>query len=734
MLKYCLVRAVDKSKYAALALLALTMGMLLPVSINYIYHRLSESRGMIPVITPPIITRPSNGSQPGGPFLQVFTGLRGFNTYEDLVNFISAAKSVEREVVELLGASSIYTYVSSPFLATPIAVESLIARGAVRTSITNVQVVGVDELDYVKNTGEIIAVSSSNFIYIVSAVERKVVSVIDLGNVYCKGLFLNGDKLIAVFEEAVSLSISLEDKCNCIATPTESPITTVSVYNLSNLTNPVLLLNTSITGSVVSARMTGPRVYLVTTMPIELNTSTTLKVAVPLIDRKPMPPQNIKGIDHEPRVYTNILALDIDSLEYSAYSFLTGPSSWMYMTPKSLYLAVSKSLTTYEAYVKAINSLINYLPNDVSTEALNALALGDLSKCFEVILKYFNTLKYDDVVKIINSVNEELHGESFGDETLFYVFNVSGINVTYIGDFRVEGHILDQFSMEEMSEYFIVATTSVNSTVQITSTYVKALNVDSGSEVTAVVCTRGVCTTETVRIYGESSKVEQQNYYWLHVYTTPIGESINNVFILNLSNLSIVSSIKGLAPGERIYSARLLKNVFYLVTFRQVDPLYAIDLSNPENPKVLGYLKIPGFSEYLHPISSNRLLGIGIESGELKISLFDISDPRAMSSISEVKIPNGYSPVLYDHHAFTLDPDYESMYLPIQWYGSMYSGVLVVSYSNDMLRVRGLLRHSEASRAIYIGDEIYTISRSLIKIFNAVTLNEVGSIPLALFS
>lgn len=721
----------DKNRYAALALLALTIGVLFPIVLNYVYQ-LSESKYVIPPITPPaIITRPSNGSWPGGVFQ--FSELKGFNTYEDLVNYISVVKSVEREVAELLGVNLPYNYIT---LVRPLTtlIEGSVVKEVVRASTTNVQVVGVDELDYVKNYGEVIAVSSGSFIYIVNAAERRVVSIIDLGNAYCRGLFLYGDKLIVVFEEPISLSASFKDECNCIAIPTGIVNTGVNVYSLYNVTNPVLLLNTSITGSVVSARMTDSRVYLVTTMPIELTASATLKVSIPLVDQRPMPPQSIRAVDREPNVYTNILALDVNSLRYTAYSFLTGPSSWMYMTPERLYLAVSRSLTMYEAYVKAFNSLVNYLPSDVSAELLNALALGDLSKCVEVVSKYFNTLKYDDVIKIIDLVNKELCEKPLRDETLFHVFNISGINVTYVGDFSVEGHILDQFSMEEMSEYFIVATTSVNLTAQMTSTYVKLPSADSKGEVTAIACARGVCTTETIKIYGEGSKQEQQNSCWLYVYITPIGESINNIFIVSLSNLNIVSSIKGLAPGEMIYSARLLKNVLYLVTFRQVDPLYAIDLSNPENPKVLGYLKIPGFSEYLHPINSDRLLGIGIESGELKISLFDISDPRAMSSISEVKIPNSYSPILYDHHAFTLDPGYESVYLPLQWYGDAYSGVLVLSYSNDVLKVRGLLKHSEASRTIYIGDEIYTISRSLIKIFNALTLNEVGLIPLTSFS
>lgn len=126
------------------------------------------------------------------------------------------------------------------------------------------------------------------------------------------------------------------------------------------------------------------------------------------------------------------------------------------------------------------------------------------------------------------------------------------------------------------------------------------------------------------------------------------------MFIVDLTSLEVIGSLRNLARGERIYSARLIGNVFFLVTFRQVDPLFAIDISDPENPQVLGYLKIPGFSEYLHPLPGNKLLGIGLEDRSLKISLFNVTDPTNMSEIAKVLVYSAWSQALQDHHAVTI--------------------------------------------------------------------------------
>ena len=101
--------------------------------------------------------------------------------------------------------------------------------------------------------------------------------------------------------------------------------------------------------------------------------------------------------------------------------------------------------------------------------------------------------------------------------------------------------------------------------------------------------------------------------------------SANDVYVLD-KDLEITGSIKDLGLTERIYSARFIGEKAFLVTFRQVDPFYVLDLSDPNNPRKAGELKIPGFSSYLHPLKENLILGVGQENGRVKLSLFDVSD------------------------------------------------------------------------------------------------------------
>ncbi|MEM4032752.1 MAG: beta-propeller domain-containing protein, partial [Zestosphaera sp.] len=218
----------------------------------------------------------------------------------------------------------------------------------------------------------------------------------------------------------------------------------------------------------------------------------------------------------------------------------------------------------------------------------------------------------------------------------------------------------------------------------------------------------------------------------LIVYVSVVGETSNNVFVVDLMSLQIVGSLTGLARGERIYSARLVGGIFFLVTFRQVDPLFAIDISDPNNPRVLGFLKIPGFSEYLHPLSGDRLLGIGVEGSNLKISLFNVTDPTDMSEISKITVHSAWSQALHDHHAVTIYPEKELLMIPVTSYATYYvsSGALVVSYESDTLRVKTVLPHEYCLRVAYVGDELFTISPNLIKIFDANTYEELGQIIL----
>ena len=120
-------------------------------------------------------------------------------------------------------------------------------------------------------------------------------------------------------------------------------------------------------------------------------------------------------------------------------------------------------------------------------------------------------------------------------------------------------------------------------------------------------------------------------------------ESQSTVTVLqqNANRLERVGSVTGLGKGERIYAVRFMGDKGYVVTFRQIDPLYTLDLSDPTAPKVVGELKIPGYSAYLHPVGENRLLGIGREGASVQASLFDVSNMAAPQRLAQLELRPG---------------------------------------------------------------------------------------------
>ena len=152
---------------------------------------------------------------------------------------------------------------------------------------------------------------------------------------------------------------------------------------------------------------------------------------------------------------------------------------------------------------------------------------------------------------------------------------------------------------------------------------------------------------------------------------------ISNVYILN-SNLNITGKLEGLAPNENLHSVRFMGDKCYLVTYRTTDPLFVIDLSDPTNPHVLGELKIPGYSDYLHPYDGTHLIGVGKEAVEvdggsfayyqgLKLALFDVSDVNNPRQLSNVTIGDRGtdSLALSDPKAFLFDKSKNLLVIPV---------------------------------------------------------------------
>jgi inhibitor of cysteine peptidase len=281
----------------------------------------------------------------------------------------------------------------------------------------------------------------------------------------------------------------------------------------------------------------------------------------------------------------------------------------------------------------------------------------------------------------------------------------------------VPGQVLNQFSMDEYNDYFRVATTSYRS------------------------------------LY-DGSYVQ-----------------VNNVYVLDEA-LKIIGSLEGLAPKERIYSVRFMDDRGYVVTFEKVDPLFAISLTDPQHPKVLDELKMPGFSQYLHPIADGYLIGIGkdavpAEQGEfawyqgLKMSLFRADHSGNLSEVAKLLIGDRGSdtPVLYDHKAFTYDPTRGIVALPIlvakidmshyvgstppNMYGTpVWQGAYLFEVSPSGFKPIGTVTHIPSgksvqeghslyvNRVVLIGESVYTVSEKLVKINNLVTMAEVAIVQI----
>lgn len=313
----------------------------------------------------------------------------------------------------------------------------------------------------------------------------------------------------------------------------------------------------------------------------------------------------------------------------------------------------------------------------------------------------------------------------FKNELITNIHKISIQNgeIEYFSNGWVPGSVLNQFSMDEYEGYFRIATTT-----------------------------------------GQS---------WFEG-----SEQSNNLFILN-STLSTVGRLENLAHRERIHSARFMGSKCYLVTFRKVDPLFVIDLNDPKNPKVLGKLKIPGYSDYLHLYDENHLIGIGketvaAEEGDfswyqgVKISLFDVTDVSSPREVDKFEIGNRGtdSPVLRDHKAFLfcrsknllvlpillaeIDEEKYSGSVPANAYGEyVWQGAYVYDISSEKgLVLRGRITHLKddeellksgfyfesshaIKRSLYIDNVLYTISENTIKMNDIENLFEINTIDLA---
>lgn len=225
---------------------------------------------------------------------------------------------------------------------------------------------------------------------------------------------------------------------------------------------------------------------------------------------------------------------------------------------------------------------------------------------------------------------------------------------------------------------------------------------------------------------------------YLRVITTE-GD-VNHVFVLN-DKLEEVGSITGLAEDERVYSARLLGDVGYFVTYKETDPLFSVDFSDPENPEIIGELKIPGFSEYLHFYGEDKLLGIGMDTDEegfttngVKLSMFDISDSTDVKEVQKYVMENVYSAdVMYDYRAALIDEG--KNVIGFSAYDGDGEKYYVFSY-HDKAGFECLMSETvngtgyQPARGVYIDTTLYVVKGNIIEAYSMENYQKTDDIIL----
>jgi uncharacterized secreted protein with C-terminal beta-propeller domain len=315
---------------------------------------------------------------------------------------------------------------------------------------------------------------------------------------------------------------------------------------------------------------------------------------------------------------------------------------------------------------------------------------------------------FEKIKEALNKYDKKIQEEA--NKTIIHKISIDEDKIEYVAKGIVPGRLLNQFSMDESGDRFRVATTS--------------------------------------------------EYYSQYQGTV----RSNSVHILD-DNLNIVGGLDNIAPDESIFSARFMGDRLYLVTFQQIDPFFVIDLSS-DKPKILGELKIPGFSNYLHPYDNEHIIGVGrdtkeIENGRvqqlgIKIALFNVADVKNPKVVDDIVIGDSstYSEALNNHKAFFFDKKRDILSLPINSDVKSLDGVssakmIAPEYNRwsgfyvfdldktDGLNITGTITHSsedsryygmENARTFYINDVLYTASDEYLKMNNFEDLKEINSI------
>ncbi|MFH1631315.1 MAG: beta-propeller domain-containing protein [Candidatus Aenigmatarchaeota archaeon] len=611
-------------------------------------------------------------------------------------------------------------------------------------STTNIQVAGVDEADFVKNDGKYIYMKTeNNTVAIVDAFPAagmKIVSEISFDEnssddkFYLSQLYIDGDVLVVIGSisgyrtDYLAGCVDGSDVAGCVIPPrTYYSSTAVKVYDVTDRTAPILKKSMILDGNYYNSRMIGDYVYIISNDYIrsygdDLELPAAAYRCGGTDDR--CGSIQVYHFDRSDSSYqfTVLTGIDVtgDVVQTDSKVFMTGYSQNMFVSQDNVYMVYGKTVGISD-YVDVIvrDVVVPSLPSDYGLKVQDVMRSNmtnnqKMSEVGKILNNYTTSLDTEarytfqkDFEERGNRIMVELAKEM--EKTVVHRLSVKDGKIDYKTNGEVVGKVLNQFSMDEFNSHFRIATTT-------------------GS--------------------------------------TWDNTSQNHVFVLN-NDLKQVGSVEDLAQGERIYSVRFLGNRGYVVTFRQTDPLFVLDLSNPAKPVVAGELKIPGYSSYLHPYDENHVIGIGQEANEqgrtqgLKLSMFDVTDPANPLEISKYVGPSySHSDVEYDHKALLFSKEKSLLVVPVSYYvpsnGTAYGHTWYGSYVFNVNSVNGFqmkanLSHIDyngtvddttkpyyyywdyskrISRSLFMDNTLYTVSDTMIKAHDLNTMLDISSVEL----
>lgn len=554
-----------------------------------------------------------------------------------------------------------------------------------RVSTTNVQVVGIDEPDIVKTDGKNIYLSTKDFYYPVIPMVKRTVDL----NIAQPGVEImppyrqpsTDTKIIKAFPpQDLSQSGSIKKSGDLLL---DNNILIVFEnnklygYDISDPKNPKDKWDVNFDqNNIVTSRLYKGKIYVVISSYINNSRPCPLS---PVISGKTTISIACSDIYHPVTTvpvnttYTAMIINPTSGNIENKVSFVGSlDSSILYMSNDSMYVTYAYNEDYTEFMYKFLSSEgSKIVPADI-TARINKLNTYDISSRAKMVElqslldDFYNSLSSDQRLKVENEMTNKM--ESYFKNHKRELEKTGIVKIT-LSDFRiassgeVPGHTLNQYSLDEYNGNLRIATTIQGSMV------------------------------------GSS-------------------ESVSDVYVLD-GSLNKLGSVLNLGEKERIYSVRFIDNRGYVVTFRQTDPFYVLDLSIPSSPKLAGELKIPGYSSYLHPLTVNRILGVGKEGSNVKLSMFDVKDAANPREISKYNLDEYSTEVLNNPRAFLLDNTHNVFFLPGE------KGGYVFSYSNDEFNLEVAKSGIQVKRAIYLDNYMYIIANDKITVLDENTWKDV---------